>query len=198
MARRSGQVLIMILFLLLIGSSIAFADGGLSGGRKLVAIFPVVNSSNIRGSYYLNDMVDEALLRKFDSSRYLVISGQALVDVLRRYGVEDYRWADTDTLLSALRDMHVDYSVRTEILAVSARQKVSYPDILLLMKTWVVVVPLNCTVTDVPNGVVVYDVTIADQGSHESFIGFASKEQAARGALYQVLERFAQENIPAY
>lgn len=170
-------------------------NSAFAASRPMVAIFPVVNSSNVRASQYMVDMVNDELARKFDSSRYLTLSGPVLSDALQNYGLDDYMGADADGAQAALRDMQVTYSIRVELMPVNTRQKVSLPDVLMLMKTWVATVSVSCTVINVRTGAVVYDGTITDQGAHESFIGFASKEQAIRGALTRVLDRLDREML---
>lgn len=167
----------------------------IAGGRPMVAIYPVKNSTGERGTYYLVDMVNETLVRKFDSDRYLVITGSALTDSLRRYGVYDDPMTDTPAVRNALSAMGVNYIVKVELVSISARQKIDVPDVFLLMKTWVATVPLSCSVINLPTGTIVYDAVFSEQGSHENFLGFASKGQAMRASVGKALDRFERETL---
>lgn len=195
--RRYFLLIAFLLTILAMPTAEASYDGSpsIAGGRPIVAIYPVVNSMRERGSYYLVDMVNESLFRKFDSSTYLVMTGPALTESLQRYGVYDDPVSDTAAIRAALRAMGVHYIVKVELLPASAKQKISFPNVFLLRKTWVATVPLACLVIDVPTGTVVYDAILAEQGSDENFIGFASKGQALRGSLGKTLERFERETL---
>jgi len=193
--KRIFLLLILLLTILAIPIAEASSDTSISAGRPIVAVYPVVNSTGERGTYYLVNMVNEALARKFDSGRYLVITGSALTDALNRYGVYDDPISDTPAIRTALHAMGVDYIVKVELMPMNARQKISVPDVFLLMKTWVATVPLSCSVTNVATGTIVYDAVFTEQGSHENFLGFASKGQAMRGSLGRNLDRFERETI---
>lgn len=193
--KRIFLLLILLLTILAMPIAEASSDTSISAGRPIVAVYPVVNSTGERGTYYLVNMVNEALARKFDSGRYLVITGSALTDALNRYGVYDDPVSDTPAIRTALHAMGVNYIVKVELMPMNARQKISVPDVFLLMKTWVATVPLSCSVTNVATGTIVYDAVFTEQGSHENFLGFASKGQAMRGSLVRNLDRFERETI---
>lgn len=188
---------IVLIILLLVGSfaaPAAAAPNNLSR-KPIVAILPVINNASQKNTKFMIQMVDDSLSRKFSGDRYLVISGQMLMDAFRRRGVDDPSSLDQETLNAVLRDMQIDYSVRTEILPVNARQRVDFPDIFLFMKTWVATVPFSWTITNVQTGEILYDFTYADSGKHEAIIGFANRDYAISVALSKVLERFESEPI---
>jgi hypothetical protein len=174
----------------------AYADSDSSSGH-VVAILPVINNGGLRGDHYTVPMVEDKLSGKFDNGKYTVLSGQSLTDALKREGIDDVSTADSATLVAVLRRMHVDYYVRTELLFVVTDQKVSLPSALLFVKTWTATVPLYVNITDVNQGVPIYDATIVENGSNESIVGFAHQSLAVKNALAKVLDRFDREaSIP--
>lgn len=165
------------------------------GRKPLVALMPVVNNANQKHTGYMVEMVTETLYAKFSPDRCLPVGGQPLADALRRQGIEDWRAVDGDTLNAALRASALDYAVRAEIGGVSTRQRVHFPDVFLLMKTWTASVPVTIVVTNLRTGRVVYEATISEWAKHDAIIGFADRHYAIRIALTRVLDKFAQENI---
>jgi hypothetical protein len=184
---------ITLIALLLLGLFIAPAAA--SPEKPVIAILPVVNNASQKNTGYLIEMINDALSAKFGQDRYQLMGGQYLQDSFRRQGVEDYRSLDKSTLNLVLNDMWVDYSIRTEILPIVARQRIDFPDIFLFMKTWVADVSFSCTITNVRTGAVMYDAVISDFGKHESIIGFANREYAIRMAMARVLDKFQREPI---
>jgi hypothetical protein len=170
------------------------SEAALSGGRPAIAVFPVVNNSSQRSGRLAIELIETKLTTKF-AGRYTVLSGQTLADYLRREGVDDYNAVDSATLLEALRRVGVDYSIRAELQYVSLTQKVELPSALILMKSWIATVPLFINVTDVNQGVALYDATIVESGKHQSFIGFAQQQNAVRNATEQILDRIDREII---
>lgn len=166
--------------------------------RPSVALLPVINNSGQKRTGYMVEMINEALQAKFGADRYLLIVDQTLDDALRRQGIDDFRAVDSYTLNNALQVAGVDYSVRTEILAVHTRQKVYFPDVFLLLKSWAAQVPVTFTVTNVHTGEVVYAGTFSEFAKHDAIIGFNDRHYAIRFALGKVLEKFAQEPVNTY
>lgn len=195
------RLLIALAVLLVLGLPLSAASAAPDDGpgirRPSVALLPVINNSGQKRTGYMVEMINEALQAKFSSDRYLPIVDQALDDALRRQGI-DAGTADSYTINTALQAMGVDYSVRTEILAVQTRQKVYFPDVFLLMKSWAAWVPVAFTVTNVQSGEVVYAVTLSDYAKHDAIIGFNDRHYAIRFALGKVLEKFAQEQVNIY
>jgi hypothetical protein len=161
-------------------------------GSKVVAILPVINNSGLRGGHYAADIIEDKLLDKF-SDRYVVLSGQTLLDGLRRAGIDDFQSVDNYTLTLALRDMRVDYMVKTEIQFVSTSQKMEFPSALMFVKSWVATVPLYVNIIDVNRGSTIYEATIVEQGRHQSLIGFARQNSAVSNALGKAFDRFDRE-----
>lgn len=188
-------VVIMMLLVLLLGffSPTVFANPD-AQSKKLFAVLPAINNSGLKGSNYLNDLVNESLNQKFGSSeRYIVLTGSSLVEGLRREGIENFRTADPAALHAALRNMNVDYCLRTEVQYIATEQRIKLPSVLLLIKTWYATVPLHFTVTDINHGVVYSDIVISDHGQHDSIVGFAKQKKAVTDALEKVLDRFDRE-----
>lgn len=192
--RRFFFLLAVITILGILPAPLAAAADDTEYRRPTVALLPVINTSYQKRTWYMVDMINEALRAKFSPS-CLIIEGQVLEDALRRQGIDDWRAVDDYTLMNALRSFGADYSVRTEILPVPTRQKVSFPDVFLFMKTWSARVPVSFLVTNVNTGEVVFSQTYSESDRHESLIGFSDRHQAIRLALTKVLERFAQEPI---
>lgn len=184
----------LVLVLLAAPAGAAPPDDG-SGRKPVVALMPVINNSSQKHTNYMVEMIDEALLVKFGADRYLVVGGQVLADTLRRQGIDDWRAVDNYTLYTALRAMGADYMVRTEIQPVNTRQRVHFPDVFLLMKTWTASVPVSFTVTDVRTGRAVYEATLSEWAKHDAIIGFADRHYAVRIALTRLLDKFGQETI---
>lgn len=188
---RKLWIALIVLLLTGVFSSTAAANPD----RPVIAILPVVNNAAQKNTGYIVDMINDSLYNKFGQDRYLVLGGQYLLDNFRREGVDDPRSLDRATLNAMLDSMRVDYYVRAEILPISTRQRVDFPDIFLFMKTWIASVPFSCTVTNVHTGAVVYEFTYSDYGKHEAIIGFANRDYAIRIALTKVLEKFERETI---
>jgi hypothetical protein len=92
----------------------------------------------------------------------------------------------------------VDYSVRAEILSVPTRQRVYFPDVFLLFKSWSATVPVSFVVTNVSTGEVIYAATFSEYAKHDAIIGFNDRHHAIRFALGKVLDKLAQEQINIY
>jgi hypothetical protein len=165
----------------------------LSPGQKVVAVFPVINNSGIKGGSYVESMVEDKLGEKFANGKYNVLSGQALMDGLRREGIDDFRTADSTMLIAALQRMRVDYSVRMEVQYVYSDQRMRFPDALFLVKIWTATVPLYANITDINRGVAIYDSVIVETGVQKSMVGFVHLYQAAMNALGKDLDRFDRE-----
>ncbi|MBP2653701.1 MAG: hypothetical protein H6Q73_1270 [Firmicutes bacterium] len=163
------------------------------GAKAVVAVLPAINNSGLRGGQYTAEMVNEALAAKFPADRYIVLSGQNLLDKLRMEGVEDYSTADSSALLAAFRAMMVDYSVRAEVLFVVTEQQLDFPNALILLKRWTATVPLYMIVADVNNGTNLYDSVITESGEHQALVGFVKQSNAVRRALEKDLQRFGRE-----
>lgn len=164
-----------------------------ASGQKVVAVFPVINNSGIKGGSYVGSMVEERLGEKFGTGRYIVLAGQALLDGLRREGIEDYKTADSAMLIAALQRLRVDYSVKMEVQYVSSDQRMRFPEALLLVKIWTATVPLYANITDINRGVAVYDSVIVESGMQKSLVGFVHLYQAVMNALGKDLDRFDRE-----
>lgn len=186
---------VMLVFGLLTPPAAVYADEGTAVRRPTVAMLPVINNSGQKRTQYMAEVINEALYAKFSPERYLLLDGQALEDNLRRLGIEDMYSADSRTLNNALRVMGVDYSVRAEIHAIPTRQRVYFPDVFLLMKTWTATVPVTFSVTNVRVGVIAYEAYFAEYAKIDFIIGFADRNHAIRLALDKVVEKFAQEQI---
>jgi TolB-like protein len=193
------RILSVLAVLLVVGPlatpAAAAADDGSFYRRPTVVILPVINNSGQKRTQYMADVVAEALYAKFPSGRYLIVDGPALSDALSRQGIDDFRTVDRTTLNSALQAVGIDYSVRAEILSVDTRQRVYFPDIFLLIKTWTAQVPVTVTVTNVRTGGIMYDAYFSEYAKHDFLIGFADRHQAISLALDKVIEKFAQEQI---
>ena len=163
------------------------------GGKAVVAVLPAINNSGLRGGQYTAEMVNESLSYKFSADRYIVLSGQNLLERLRSAGVEDYSTTDSSSLQAAFRGMMVDYSVRAEVLYVATDQQLEFPTALLLLKRWTATVPLYMTVADVNNGTVLYDAVLTENGEHQAMVGFVKQSYAVRRALDKDLQRFGRE-----
>lgn len=188
-------LMIVMLSLLLVGllAPAAAASPDSQSGKPVLAVLPAINSSGLKGSHYLKDIVNESLDESFaNSDRYTVLAGTSLEEGLRREGI-DIRTADPAGLQAALRNMRVDYCLRTEVQYVVTEQQIKLPSVLLLIKTWYAIVPLRFTVIDVNQGVVYSDAVLSDHGQHDSIIGFAKQKKAVTDALYKVLDRFDRE-----
>jgi len=166
--------------------------------RPSVALLPVINNSGQKRTGYMVEMINEALYAKFSPDRCLLIVDQTLDAALRRQGIDDFRAVDAYTLNNALRAVGVDYSVRTEILSVHTRQRVYFPDIFLLVKSWAATVPVNFVVTNVSTGEVIFTATYSEYAKHDAIIGFNDRHYAIRFALGKVLDKFSQAQINAY
>lgn len=166
-----------------------------SPDRPVIALLPVVNNAAQKNTGYLVDMINDELNNKFSQDRYIIFSGQYLLDNFRRQGLDDPRDLDRATLHAVLESMRVDYCVRTEIMPIITRQRVDFPDVFLFMKTWIATVPFSCVITNVHTGAVVYEFSYSDYGKHEAIIGFANRDYAIRIALTKVLEKFDRESI---
>lgn len=188
---RKLRVTLMVLLLL----GLFVAPAAASPDKPVIAFLPVINNAFQKNTGYIIEMIDEALYNKFGQDRYMVMGGQYLLDSFRRQGVDDPGTLDRAALNAILNNMWVDYSVRTEIMPISTRQRVDFPDVLLFRKTWIADVSFSCTITNVQTGAVVYDAIIADNGKHDAFIGFANRDYAIRIALTKVLEKFRRESI---
>jgi hypothetical protein len=186
---------VLLVFGLLSAPVAVYADEGTAIRRPTVAVLPVINNSGQKRTQYMAEVINEALYAKFTPDRYLLLDGQALEDNLRRLGIEDVRSADSRTINNALRAMGVDYSVRAEVHAVITRQRVYFPDVFLLMKTWTATVPVTFSVTNVPTGAPAYEAYFAEYAKIDFIIGFADRNYAIRIALDKVLEKFALEQI---
>jgi TolB-like protein len=195
MRRVFSALAVLLVFGLLATPAPAAADDGSSYRRPTVVILPVINNSGHKRTQYMADATAEALYAKFPYGRYLIVDGQTLNDALSRQGIDDIRAVDRATLNRALQAIGVDYSVQAEILSVDARQRVHFPDIFLLVKSWTAQVPVTVTVTNVRTGVAVYDAYFSEYAKHDFLIGFADKHQAISLALHRVLEKVAQEQI---
>lgn len=194
--RRAIIMSALILLLFIAAEAPVCAEDDSSSGH-VVALLPVINNSGLRGDHYTVDMVDDNLANKFGNGKYQVLFGQPLIDDLKKEGIDDLRTVDNATLLAALRRMHVDYCVRTELLFVVTDQKLTLPSALLFIKTWTATVPLYVNILDVNQGVAIYDATIVENGRHESLIGFAHQSVAVKNGLAKVLDRFDREaSIP--
>ncbi|HWQ62583.1 MAG TPA: hypothetical protein VN521_09745 [Negativicutes bacterium] len=191
----SSLAALLILGLLSAPPALAAPDDGPGIRRPSVALLPVINNSGQKRTQYMVGMINESLQAQFSPDRCLVIIDQTLDDALRRQGIDDFRTVDSYTLNNALQALGVDYSVRTEILAVATRQKVYFPDVFLLMKSWAAQVPVNFAVTNVRTGEVIYAATFSEYAKHDAIIGFNDRHYAIRFALAKVLEKFAQEQI---
>lgn len=164
-------------------------------GKTVVAVLPVINNSAQKQTQYMVEMVEDAIYGKLPADRYIVIGGQTLADYLRYLGIEDIGSADPDALKEALRYYRVDYTIRAEIQPVPARQRVHFPDVFLLMKTWVADVTVNFTAVNVNGQSWSYQASIHDWAKHDGVIGFANRHYAIRLALARVLQTFATEPI---
>jgi hypothetical protein len=173
----------------------AYADDGQYVRRPTVALLPVINNSGQRHTGYMVGVITEALNAKFPPERYLIVSGPVLEDALRQQGIDDFRTAGSYSLINALQAMGVDYYVRTEIQAVTTRQRVFLPDVFLLLKQWAATVPISFTVMNVRTGTVAYDATFSEYARNDGLVGFTDRHNAIRIGLSRVLDRFAQEQI---
>jgi hypothetical protein len=197
--RRLFFALAVLLILGIMPAPALAAPDEAPGVRKpSVALLPVINNSGQKRTGYMVEMISQALQDKFSPDRCLPIVDQPLEDALRRQGIDDFRAVDNFTLQSALQAIGVDYSVRSEILAVHTRQKVYFPDVFLLLKSWAAQVPVSFVVTNVRTGEVVYAGTFNEFAKHDAIIGFNDRHYAIRFALGKVLEKFAQEPINIY
>ncbi len=179
----------------LLSTPAVYADEVTAIRRPTVAILPVINNSGQKRTQYLAEEINEALYAKFSPDRYMVLDGQALQDLLRRQGIEDIGSTDSRTLNLTLRAMGVDYSVKAEVHSVITRQRVYFPDVFLLMKTWTATVPVTFSVTNVSSGAPAYEGYFAEYAKIDFIIGFADRNHAIRLALDKVLEKFSQELI---
>lgn len=195
MRRFLFALVVVSVFGLLSASTAVYAEEGTAIRRPTVAMLPVINNSGQKRTQYMVEVISEALYAKFSPDRYLLLDGQALEDMLRRQGIEDIRAVDSGTLTNALRVMGVDYSVRAEVHAVPTRQRVYFPDVFLLMKTWTATVPVTFSVVNVHTGATAYEAYFAEYAKIDFIIGFADRNHAIRLALDKVLEKFAQEQI---
>lgn len=196
MRRLLSALAAIILFSLLTAPAMAAPDDSQGLHRPSVALLPVINNSGQKRTGYMVEMINEALQNKFSPDRCLTIVDQTLDDALRRQGIDDFRAVDAYTLNRALQAAGIDYSVRTEILAVHTRQKVYFPDVFLLFKSWAATVPVSFVVTNVRTGEIIYSQTYSDFAKHDAIIGFNDRHYAIRFALAKVLDRFAQDQIP--
>ncbi|MBP2645360.1 MAG: hypothetical protein H6Q75_800 [Firmicutes bacterium] len=163
------------------------------GSKAVVAILPAINNSSLRGGGYTAEMVDESMAGKFSADRYIVVSGQNLMDRLQMQGIGDYANTDWGTLVSALRNMRVDYCVRAEVQFVTTDQQLDFPNALILLKRWTATVPLHVTVMDINNGYALYDSVITENGEHQALVGFVKQSYAVRRGLEKALQRFNGE-----
>ncbi|MBP2650711.1 MAG: hypothetical protein H6Q74_1536 [Firmicutes bacterium] len=189
------NVLVACCFLLAL-VSFALVPNGVEahyGSKAVVAVLPAINNSGLRGGGYTAEMINEALADKFPADRYIVLSGQSLLDRLSAEGIYDYSTADWGSLQAAFSDMRVDYSVRAEIQFVYTDQQLDFPNAIILLKRWTAVVPLYMTVTDVNNGYVIYDSVITENGEHQALVGFVKQSYAVRRGLEKALNRFNRE-----
>ncbi len=187
--------LFAVLFVLGLSPSPAYADDGQYFRRPTVALLPVINNSGQKHTGYMAGTITEVLNAKFPSDRYLVVSGQVLEDALRQQGIDDFRTVGSYSLINAMQAMGVDYYVRTEIQAVTTRQRVFLPDVFLLLKQWAATVPVSFTVMNVRTGAVVYDATFSEYARNDGLVGFTDRHNAIRIGLSRLLDRFAQEQI---
>jgi len=198
MRRLLSVLAVLLLLSLLPAPAQAAPDESPVIRRPSVALLPVINNSGQKRTGYMVEMINEALYAKFSPDRYLLIVDQTLDDALRRQGIDDFRAVDAYTLNNALRAVGVDYSVRTEILSVHTRQRVYFPDIFLLVKSWAATVPVNFVVTNVSTGEVIFTATYSEYAKHDAIIGFNDRHYAIRFALGKVLDKFSQAQINAY
>jgi len=190
-------VFAFVLAFLLTGFPAAPADAaGDDGVRKpVVVLLPVINNSSQKHTRYMAEMVDEMLQAKFNADRCWPVYGQGLMDTLRRQGVEDYRALDSAAFLAVMQGLRADYVVRAEILPVVTQQRLHFPDVFLLMKTWTATVPVAIRVTSVASGATVYEATFTEWAKHDGFVGFTDRHYAIRPALAKVLEKFSRETM---
>jgi len=184
-------LLVMVCLAMLLPQSAALANS--AGHKPVLALFPVIDNSSQKAGRVATEELNDQLADKFGSGKYVVLSGQTLLGDLKSEGINDFRNTDNATLQAALQRLGVDYSVRTELQYVTLKQKVSFPSVLLFIKTWMATVPLYINITDVNRRAAIFDTTLVETGRNEALIGFANQLDAVQNAMDKMLYRVATE-----
>jgi len=192
--RRALLAVAWTVLLLLATQPLTYAGSDTAlGVKNVVAVLPVLNNTGLKADHYTSEMVEERMADKFGNGKYTILSGQVLLDGLKREGIDDPGAVDNATLLTALKRMHVDYCVLSELLVVVTDQKMVFPTALLFIKSWTATVPLYVNIIDVNQGTSFYESTIVENGRSEAIIGFSYQSSAVKIALNKALDRFDRE-----
>jgi hypothetical protein len=186
---------VAIALICLLGLAFVMPETALANtGRKpVLALLPVIDNSCQRAGRFATEEINDRLAEKYGTGRYTVLSGQVLLNALAREGIADYRSVDNATLLGAMQRIGVDFCVKSDLQYITLKQKVSFPSILLLIKTWTAHVPLYINITEVNQGVLIYEGRLEEFGDNEALIGFANQAAAVQKALDTILPRIDSE-----